>query len=127
MDLQRSALEGAARSCAAPLRLAELEDAAPGWAEPRVAQWSASTEDIRGLRRQASDGGLSVADGSRELMTWSLSVARVKNDDSGNSRLRKGDMNNQSRDDVAQAFVLAAGALDRERRRTVAPVQVLAG
>ena len=54
-------------------RLAELEDAAPGWAiEPRVAQWSASTEDIRGLRRQASDGGLSVADGSRELMTWSL-------------------------------------------------------
>ena len=36
-----------------------------------------------------------------------LSVARVKNDDSGNSRLRKGDMNNQSsRDDVAQAFVL---------------------
>ena len=36
-------------------------------------------------------------------------------------------MNNQSRDDVAQAFVLAGGALDRERRRTVAPVQVLAG
>ena len=109
-------------------RLAELEDAAPGWAiEPRVAQWSASTEDIRGLRRQAADGGLSVAPGSRELMTWSLSVARVKNDDSGNSRLRKGDMNNQSRDDVAQAFVLAGGALDRERRRTVAPVQVLAG
>ena len=41
-------------------RLPELEDAAPGWAiEPRVAQWSASTEDIRrlaasGERRNAS-------------------------------------------------------------------------
>ena len=35
-------------------RLPELEDAAPGWAiEPRVAQWSASTEDIAacGVRR----------------------------------------------------------------------------
>ena len=43
-------------------RLPELEDAAPGWAiEPRVAQWSNSTEDIRGLaaageRRRAGGG-----------------------------------------------------------------------
>ena len=109
-------------------RLPELEDAAPGWAiEPRVAQWSASTEDIRGLRRQASDGTLAVADGSRELLTWSLSVARVKNDDSGNSKLIKGDMNNQSRDDVAQAFLLAGGALDRERRRPVPSMEVVFG
>ena len=107
-------------------RLAELEDAAyGGWAiEPRVAQWSNSTEDIRGLRRQASDGALAVAPGSRELLTWSLSVARVKNDDSGNSKLIKGDLNNQSRDDVAQAFLLAGGALDRERRRPVPSMEV---
>ena len=119
---------GAAAIVCDRFRLAELEDAAPGWAiEPRVAQWSNSTEDIRGLRRQASDGALAVADGSRELLTWSLSVARVKNDDSGNSRLRKGDMNNQSRDDVAQAFLLAGGALDRERRRPVPSMEVVFG
>ena len=88
---------GAAYIVCDRFRLPELEDAAPGWAiEPRVAQWSASTEDIRGLRRQASDGTLAVGPDSRELLTWSLSVARVKNDDSGNSKLRKGDMNNQS-------------------------------
>ena len=64
---------GAAAIVCDRFRLAELEDAAPGWAiEPRVAQWSNSTEDIRGLRRQASDGALAVADGSRELLTWSL-------------------------------------------------------
>ena len=119
---------GAAAIVCDRFRLAELEDAAPGWAiEPRVAQWSNSTEDIRGLRRQASDGTLAVADGSRELLTWSLSVARVKNDESGNSRLRKGDMNNQSRDDVAQAFLLAGGALDRERRRPVPSMEVVFG
>ena len=109
-------------------RLAELEDTAPGWPiEPRITQWSNSTEDIRGLRRQASDGSLAVADGSRELLTWSLSVARVKNDDSGNSRLRKGDMNSQSRDDVAAAFLLAGGALDRERRRPVESMEWVFG
>ena len=105
-------------------RLPELLDAAPGLdIEIRVGRWSESSEDIRGLLRQASDGALSVADGSRELLTWSLSVARVMHDRSGNSQLRKGDMNNQSRDDVAQAFLLAAGALDRERRRP-APAQL---
>ena len=119
---------GAAAIVCDRFRLAELEDAAPGWAiEPRVAQWSNSTEDIRGLRRQASDGTLAVADGSRALLTWSLSVARVKNDDSGNSKLIKGDMNNQSRDDVAQAFLLAGGALDRERRRPVPSMEVVFG
>ena len=109
---------GAAAIVCYRFRLAELEDAAPGWRiEPRSTQWSNSTEDIRGLRRQASDGALAVADGSRELLTWSLSVARVKNDDSGNSRLVKADSNSQSRAAVAAAFLLAGGALDRERRR----------
>ena len=64
---------GAAAIVCDRFRLPELEDAAPGWAiEPRVAQWSASTEDIRGLRRQASDGTLAVGPDSRELLTWSL-------------------------------------------------------
>ena len=108
-------------------RLAELEDAAEWPIDPRVAQWSNSTEDIRGLRRQALDGDIGVAQGSRELLTWSLSVARVKHDDSGNSKLVKGDNNNRSRDDVAQAFLLAGGALDRERRRPKADVSIMFG
>ena len=108
-------------------RLAELEDASPWPIDPRVAQWSNSTEDIRGLRRQALDGDIGVAPGSRELLTWSLSVARVKHDDSGNSKLVKGDNNNRSRDDVAQAFLLAGGALDRERRRPKADLAVMFG
>ena len=109
-------------------RLSELEDAEPGCPiEPRVAQWSNSTEDIRGLRRQALDGGLAVASGSRELLTWSLSVARVKKDDSGNCKLIKGASNNTARDDVAQAFLLAGGALDRERRRPAPDMEVVFG
>ena len=109
-------------------RMPELLDAEPGCPiEPRVAQWSNSTEDIWGLRRQALDGGLAVASGSRELLTWSLSVARVKKDDSGNCKLVKGSNNNTSRDDVAQALLMAGGALDRERRRPVPSMEVVFG
>ena len=73
------------------------------------------------------DGGLAVASGSRELLTWSLSVARVKKDESGNSKLVKGASNNTVRDDVAQAFLLAGGALDRERRRPEPDMSVVFG
>ena len=105
-----------------------LEDAAPHWTiETRRGGWEPATEDIGGFRRQAADGCLAVADTSRELLTWSLSVARVKPDDRGNIRLVKGDNNNRSRDDVAQAFLLAGGALDRERRRPVPSMEVVFG
>ena len=114
--------------CSDWYRRLALGDAAPHWnIETRRGGWEEASEDIGGLRRQASDGTLAVADGSRELLTWSLSVARVKPDDRGNIRLIKGDMNNQSRDDVAQAFLLAGGALDRERRRPVPSMEVVFG
>ena len=56
--------------------------------EPRISQWSESSFDIRALRKLVSDGPLSVADG-RELLSASLAVAQVKNDESGNVRIIK--------------------------------------
>ena len=98
-------------------RLSELRDAAPGVRLlPRVSRWSESTEDIRALRRLALDGDLGVEPASRGLLTASLAAALVANDDSGNVRMIKRS-NNISRDDVAAAFVLAAGALARAPRR----------
>ena len=80
---------------------------------PRVSRWSESAEDIRALRRQALDGDLAVAPEARGLLTASLSAARVANDDAGNVRMVKRGANNQARDDVAAALVLAAGAAAR--------------
>ena len=81
-------------------RLAELQDAAPAWQViPRVSRWSESSEDIRALRKFSKDGP--------------LAVAMVANDDSGNVRMQKRGTNNQARDDVAAALVLACGALSR--------------
>ena len=92
-------------------RLADLEDAKPGCRiVPRVTRWSEAASDVRALRCGAADGGLSVAEDSQDLIAASLSVAQVKNDDAGNFRLSKRSRNNQSRDDVAAALVLAAGA-----------------
>ena len=53
---------------------------------------------------------------SRSLLTASLGVAIVKCDDAGNFRLVK-DHSNTSRDDVAAALVLAAGAMERSPKR----------
>lgn len=95
-------------------RLAELQDAAPGWQiEPRVARWSESSADIRALRKFAADGPLAVAPESRGLVTASLSAAMVTTDDAGNVRLRKRGTHNQARDDVAAALVLGCGGLSR--------------
>lgn len=95
-------------------RLADLSDAGPPCRlEPRVSRWSESSADIRALRRAALDGALAAAPCSRDLLTASLAVAEVKTDDAGNIRLVKAGANNQSRDDVAAALVLAAGADER--------------
>ena len=95
-------------------RLPELQDVVNGTAiVPRVARWSEASEDIRSLRKLAADGPLAVAPESRPLLTASLAVAMVKNDDQGSVRLAKRGTNNQARDDVAAALVLAAGALSR--------------
>ena len=95
-------------------RLAELQDCVGSTPlVPRVSRWSESSLDIRALRKMTADGPLAVEEGSRGLLTASLSVAMVANDDAGNVRLQKRGSNNQARDDVAAALVLAAGALER--------------
>ena len=86
--------------------------------EPRMTRWSESSEDIRALRKMAKDGPLSVDPGSAPLLEASLAVASVKNDSSGNTRLEKRGSNNTSRDDVAAALTLGAGA---HQRRDKAP------
>ena len=101
-------------------RLAELRDTiGPGGPAPipRVTRWSEASDDIRGLRKLAKDGPLSVAPSSRALLTASLAVAAAANDDSGNVRIKKRGTNNTARDDVAAALTLAAGSLARELAR----------
>ena len=98
-------------------RLPELLDVNTGRTPivPRVSRWSDSSADIRGLRRLAVDGppALAVDPLSRDLLTASLAVSKVLCDDSGNVRLVKRGAHNESRDDVAAALVLAAGAVSR--------------
>ena len=95
-------------------KLSELKDKARGiQLVPRVAYWSEASEDIRALRRMAANGPLSCEVSSRNLIAASLSVATVRNDDSGNVRLAKRGTHNTARDDVAAALVLGAGALKR--------------
>ena len=69
--------------------------------------------DIRALRKLVKDGPVVVSEDSRLLVAASLTVAHVKNDDQGSFRLTKKDANNASRDDVAAALVLVAGAYER--------------
>ena len=106
-------------------RLGELMDACPSGIRlvPRVPRWRESTEDIRALRRMAKDGPLSVEPGSRALIQASLAVATVKNDDAGNHRLVK-DTNDTARDDVAAAWLFAAGAVARTKPRSGSKVAV---
>ena len=95
-------------------RLDELRDAqVPCRVESRVTRWSEASFDIRSLRSHTKDGPFSIDKSSRSLLEASLSVAAVKNDDQGSFRLIKRTANNESRDDVAAAFCLAAGAFAR--------------
>ena len=107
-------------------QLAHFEDAVNGSTtiEPRVTRWSEATFDIRALRSLAMDGPFALAEDCRPLVAASLSVALVKNDDQGSTRLVKRGSNNTARDDVAAALTLAAGAYARQpkappRRRRV--------
>ena len=95
-------------------RLDELHDAGvPCRVTPRVTRWSESSFDIRALRKRVVDGPFSVAECSRGLLAASLSVALVKSDDGGSVRLVKRGTNNQARDDVSAALILAAGLYER--------------
>ena len=94
-------------------RLADLQDAIKGGAkiEPRVTRWSEASADIRALRKHSKDGPFAVVPHARNLIAASLSVAQVKNDDQGGTRLIKRGSNNQSRDDVAAALTLGGWSL----------------
>ena len=81
--------------------------------EPRVTQWSSSSQDIRALRKHCKDGPFALVPGVTALMITSLSKTLVQSDSSGNVRLLKQGHNNTGRDDVAAALVLAAGAFAR--------------
>ena len=81
--------------------------------EGRVTRWFDAAADIRALRKGFRDGPFSIDEGSRALLTASLSAAYVKNDDQGNTRLAKDGKNNRARDDVAAALLLASGAWER--------------
>ena len=95
-------------------RLDELADAqVPCRLESRVTRWSEASYDIRALRKASQDGPFTVAPDSRALLEASLSVAIVRGDDQGSVRLVKRTRNNESRDDVAAALTLAAGAWAR--------------
>ena len=96
-------------------RLGELQDAVQGTCpvEGRVTRWSEAAADIRSLRKGVRDGPFSIDEGSRALLIASLSVAYIKNDDQGNTRLAKDGKHNRARDDVAAALLLAAGAFER--------------
>ena len=52
---------------------------------------------------------MAVAPESRPLLAASLAAAMVKTDDQGSVRLAKRGTNNEGRDDVAAALILAAG------------------
>ena len=106
-------------------RLPDLRDAIGNACrvEPRVTQWSSSSADIRALRKICRDGPLSVDPESRNLLIVSMTQAYVENDNAGNSRLIKRSSNNQARDDVAAAAVLAAGAFERESKAPVRAVR----
>ena len=95
-------------------RVDELRDVGlPCRLEPRVSRWSEAAFDIRSLRKASVDGPFAVAECSRSLLEASLSVASVKSDDQGSVRLVKRTRNNESRDDIAMALCLAAGAWAR--------------
>ena len=76
-------------------------------------RWSESSFDIRALRKIVRDGPLSVAQESRALIQASLAVTATKEDDGGSVRIVKRGSHNTSRDDVAVALTLAAGAFQR--------------
>ena len=100
--------------------LGTLQDAVAGrWPiVPRVTRWSEATEDIAGFRKLVHDGPLSITSECRALARVGLSQATVASDDQGSVRITK-KRHGRSRDDVAVAGALAAGALVRAMGKPV--------
>ncbi len=100
------------------VRANELRDAVAGRCRIvlRIARWSEAAEDIGAFRRWAMDGGGSVEEQARPLLTYSLGAARVRTNDGGDlCRLDKsgGAATTRRRDDVAAAAIFATGASAR--------------
>ena len=110
-------------------QLTQLQQAVAGQVPiaPRMTRWSESSEDIKALRGLTRDGPLAAEEESRPLLAASLSVARVKNDDSGGTRLVKMGFANTARDDVAAALVLAAGKYQRINHKDRTPQHAVVG
>ena len=110
-------------------QLTQLQQAVAGQVPvaPRMTRWSESSEDIKALRGLTRDGPFAAAEESRPLLAASLSVARVKNDDSGGTRLVKMEFANTARDDVAAALVLAAGKYQRINHKERTPQHAVVG
>ena len=98
--------------------LGALQDAVAGrWpVVPRITRWSEATADISAFRKLVADGPLSITPECRALALVGLSQASVACDDQGSVRITK-KRHGRSRDDVAVAGVLAAGALVRAMAR----------
>ena len=97
-------------------RLAAVEDAVRGRCpvEVRRRRWSESTDDILAARRLGKDGTLAVVPEARALYWASLGDSLVVDDDFASLALVKRDSKNQrSRDDLANAMVLALGVVSR--------------
>ena len=102
-------------------RLGELQDTVNRTCpvEGRVTRWFDAATDIRALRKGVRDGPFSIDEESRALLIASLSVAYVKSDDQGNTRLAKDGKQNKARDDAAAALLLACGAWERASSKPV--------
>ena len=94
-----------------------LQDAVRGrWPiMERKTRWSEATEDVAAFRQLVADGPLSIVPECRGLASLALAEAGIKADDQGSTYIQKR-RGRRSRDDVAVAGVLAAGALVRALR-----------
>ena len=101
-------------------RAEEVKDAIKGRVkhEVRVTRWFQAADDVRALRKCVKDGPFSVNPDARLLIEASLAVAKIKNDDQGSFHLVKNGTANKSRDDIAAALTLGAGAWTRKPVRS---------
>ena len=108
-------------------RMDDLQDALPPCpVSPRVTRWSEAAAAIRDLRKLVLDEGLSVEPVSRDLLTASLAVATVKNDDQGNARLVKRSQHNKvstAEQNRSKLRIPMKAATDSDGKRPPVPIQ----
>ena len=106
-------------------RLNELRDTCPPCeVVSRRTLWIQADEDVRACRRLVMDGPANIDPVSAELLAASCAVAKVQNNDTGLVRMVKRGVNNQARDDVAAAWVLASGEFERQSRMPAGELEI---